>query len=141
MEIEILRSNQKTKTSNSSGLQASTGLFQGRHIFGELYGVNFHLLNDEEYLNQILKEAVALSGATLLNLQSNKFEPNGVTSLALLAESHASIHTYPEFRSLFLDVFTCGSVNPVIVFEHIKAKLKPEKYNFSTHERGWKKNV
>ena len=47
-------------------------------------------------------------GATVLNLISNKFEPQGVTAIALLAESHLSIHTWPEAHYSAVDIFTCG---------------------------------
>lgn len=122
-------------------VSATSGLFRGQHVFGELYGIRSDLLNNETLLNQLLREGIALAGATLINIQSHKFFPNGVTSLALLAESHASIHTYPEFGSLFLDVFTCGTVDPTVVFDHIKKNLDPSDFKIETHKRGHVKNV
>ena len=48
------------------------------------------------------------AGATLCEVMSHRFAPQGVTVLAMLAESHASVHTYPELGTVFVDVFTCG---------------------------------
>ena len=74
---------------------------------------NPDLLDDEEFVKKALTEAASAAGATLLNLVSHKFEPQGVTALALLAESHISIHTYPEYGYAAVDAFTCGEhTNP-----------------------------
>ncbi|MFC5058196.1 adenosylmethionine decarboxylase [Saccharothrix xinjiangensis] len=83
--------------------------FAGRHVFAELTGVVAGRLDDEAFLRRTLAEALSLAGATVCGLDSHRFEPQGVTVLALLAESHASLHTYPEFGAAFVDVFTCGS--------------------------------
>lgn len=56
----------------------------------------------------MLNKAAKLANAKVLNLISNKFEPQGVTAIALLAESHLSIHTWPEARYSAVDIFTCG---------------------------------
>ncbi|SFU97151.1 S-adenosylmethionine decarboxylase [Xenorhabdus koppenhoeferi] len=59
-----------------------------------------------------MKNAIAKAGATLLKLEAVQFEPSGLTIVAVLAESHASIHTYPEKGVLMADAFTCGSIDP-----------------------------
>lgn len=85
-----------------------TGRFTGRHVLAELRGIEPELLDDEPYLRHALHEALAGAGATVCDVVSKRFEPQGVTVLALLSESHASIHTYPEIGAVFLDIFTCG---------------------------------
>mgnify|MGYP001318569653 CR=1 FL=1 len=82
--------------------------FQGKHLLLELYGCNFDKLNDELYLRCQLTSAAKLANAVVLNIVSNKFEPYGVTAIALLAESHLSIHTWPESSYSAIDIFTCG---------------------------------
>ena len=67
------------------------------------------MLNNKELLEQTLKEGIEQSGATLCSMQTKVFEPSGITSLALLSESHASLHTYPDEQALFFDAFTCGT--------------------------------
>ena len=82
--------------------------FQGKHLLLELYGCNSDKLNDEIFLRCKIDNASKLARASVLNLVSNKFEPYGVTAIALLAESHLSIHTWPESNYSAIDIFTCG---------------------------------
>ena len=65
-------------------------------------------LDDEVFLRSAITQAAERAGATLLNLITHQFQPQGVTGLALLAESHISIHTWPEAGYAAVDVFTCG---------------------------------
>jgi len=81
---------------------------QSKHLLLELYRCDREKLNDESFLRCILNRAAKLSNATVLNLISNKFEPQGVTAIALLAESHISIHSWPESNYSAVDIFTCG---------------------------------
>ena len=67
-----------------------------RHILFTLKGCPFGLLDDEAHVRNVLVNAAALAESTLLGVQSHKFDPQGVTAVALLAESHISIHTWPE---------------------------------------------
>ena len=80
----------------------------GKHCILELYDCEPIRLNDEAFLRTTLTTAAKEAGATLLNLITHQFEPQGVTGLALLAESHISIHTWPETGYAAVDVFTCG---------------------------------
>jgi len=81
---------------------------QSKHLLLELYRCDNEKLNDESFLRCILNRAAKLANATVLILISNKFEPQGVTAIALLAESHISIHTWPESNYSAIDIFTCG---------------------------------
>ena len=80
----------------------------GKHCILELYECDQSKLNDEAFIRTSLTSASKVAGATLLNMVTHRFEPQGVTGLALLAESHISIHTWPESRYAAIDVFTCG---------------------------------
>ena len=80
----------------------------GKHCILELYGCESFRLDDEAFLRDTITTAAKRAGATLLNLITHRFEPQGVTGLALLAESHISIHTWPESGYAAVDVFTCG---------------------------------
>ena len=80
----------------------------GRHCILELYQCDHMKLNDEAFIRTTLTSSAKISGATLLNLVTHSFKPQGVTGLALLAESHISIHTWPEIGYAAIDVFTCG---------------------------------
>lgn len=80
----------------------------GKHCILELYNCDSSRLDDEAFLRSAITSAAKRAGATLLNLITHRFEPQGVTGLALLAESHISIHTWPESGYAAVDVFTCG---------------------------------
>ena len=79
-----------------------------RHILFTLKGCPFGLLDDESHIRNVLVKAAEICKSTLLDLSSHKFDPQGVTAVALLAESHISIHTWPENGMAVCDVFTCG---------------------------------
>ena len=81
----------------------------GRHCVFELEGGDPLLLDNEDFIKNALMEAAAEANATLLSTVSHKFEPQGVTAIALLSESHISIHTWPEERYAAIDCFSCGS--------------------------------
>jgi S-adenosylmethionine decarboxylase len=79
-----------------------------RHILFTLKGCSEEFLDDEEFVRDVLYNASKKCQSTLLALHSHKFEPQGVTAIVLLAESHISIHTWPEKGMAVCDVFTCG---------------------------------
>jgi S-adenosylmethionine decarboxylase len=80
----------------------------GKHCILELYDCDPSRLDDEAFIRTTITSAAKGAGATLLNLITHQFQPQGVTGLALLAESHISIHTWPESGYAAVDVFTCG---------------------------------
>lgn len=74
-----------------------------------------------------MREGARAAGSTLLDLSSRKFTPQGVTAVALLAESHLSIHTWPEQGYAAVDIFTCGAAStPEKACEHLKHKLQAQ---------------
>ena len=83
-----------------------------RHILFTLKGCPYGLLDDEAHVRNVLANAAQLSESTLLDISSHKFQPHGVTAVALLAESHQ--HSYlAENGMAVCDVFTCGEhTNP-----------------------------
>ena len=78
------------------------------HILFTLPGCNTKLIDDEEFVRQVLFDACAVAEATWLKSCSHRFEPQGVTAVALLAESHLSVHTWPEKGTAVCDIFTCS---------------------------------
>lgn len=88
--------------------RARSKVWEMKHIAFCLTGCNSDLINDEPFVVTSLQEAARRAGATLLKTASCKFEPQGVTALALLAESHISLHSWPEENKAYCDVFTCG---------------------------------
>ena len=104
-------------------------IHQSKHLLLELYKCDYEKLNDESFLRCTLNRAAKISKATVLNLISNKFEPQGVTSIALLAESHISIHTWPESHYAAVDIFTCGqNMMPELASQYLIEALKAEEH-------------
>jgi S-adenosylmethionine decarboxylase len=111
--------------------------FTGRHIIAEMVGVSPALLDDEPHLLQLLHQALTAAQATILHILSHRFTPQGVTVLALLSESHASIHTYPEARACFVDIFTCGqSTHPERALVLLVEAMRPAHAHWQTITRG-----
>ena len=113
------------------------GRFAGRHVLAELDDVDPSLLDDPTFLREALASAVSEAGATLCEVMSHRFAPQGVTVLAMLAESHASVHTYPELGAVFVDVFTCGDrADPEHAVRLLAKALGTGSVRMSTVRRG-----
>jgi S-adenosylmethionine decarboxylase len=82
----------------------------GTHLIIDLHGAK--RLNDIEHIETTLRRCVDAAKATLLHIHLHHFQPSGVSGVAVLAESHISIHTWPEVGYAALDVFMCGSADP-----------------------------
>lgn len=92
----------------------------GIHIILECDDVNTYLLMNSDKLQSILEEASIASGATILSSHFHHFGGKyGVTGLVMLAESHISIHTWPEVNYAAIDLFMCGSCDPQIGADYI----------------------
>ena len=96
-----------------------------KHILFTLRGCTKDLLNDEEYVRDVVYSSSRKCKSTLLALNSHKFDPQGVTCIAMLAESHISIHTWPEKGMAVCDAFTCGDHStPEKGVEYMKQSLQ-----------------
>ena len=85
-------------------------VFAGTHLIIEV--VNGYGLDDESRIAQAFRDCVTECGATLLHIHTHKFSPQGVSGVAVLAESHISVHTWPEIGYGAFDVFMCGDADP-----------------------------
>ena len=85
-------------------------IYAGTHLIIEV--VDGHGLDDESRIQQAFRDCVAACGATLLHIHTHKFSPQGVSGVAVLAESHISVHTWPEIGYGAFDVFMCGDAEP-----------------------------
>ena len=82
----------------------------GVHLIIDVYDAS--RLDDIDHIEGTLRQCVDAAGATLLHIHLHHFQPNGVSGVAVLAESHISIHTWPEAGYAALDVFMCGKADP-----------------------------
>lgn len=109
--------------------------YAGQHFIVDFWGAQ-HLCN-VSVIEQALKDAASAAEATLLHLHLHKFSgEGGVTGVALLAESHISIHTWPEHSYAALDVFMCGGSAPERSIAVLKAVFQPTRVEVSELLRG-----
>ena len=95
-----------------------------RHILIELHGCPADRLNDAESIEQVMLAAARAAGAQVLSARFHRFSPLGVSGVVLIAESHLTIHTWPEHGYAAVDVFTCGqSVSPWSAYESLRKQL------------------
>jgi S-adenosylmethionine decarboxylase len=99
----------------------------GKHILLELKDCDRGVLDDLSFLRSTLLRAAGDCGATVLGESFHPFSPQGVSGVVIIAESHLSIHTWPEYGYAAVDIFTCGdSVEPekaaVVLIEKLGAK-------------------
>jgi S-adenosylmethionine decarboxylase len=107
-----------------------------KHFTLDLIGADKTLLDDEDYIRSILKKAIGKANASLIQLRSHKFDPQGLTAFAILAESHVSIHTWPEINFAAVDFFTCGEhTKPEEACEYISSALKAKSHSIFFVER------
>jgi S-adenosylmethionine decarboxylase len=106
------------------------------HLLLELYGVEPRLLDDVECLKAALTSAALAARCTVLGVVAHKFQPQGASVVLLVAESHLSIHTWPEVGYAAVDIFTCGSALPQHGITPLLQALKPHKHAVQEIARG-----
>lgn len=110
-------------------------IFAGTHLIIDLWGAS--RLDEIEHIENTLRDAVDAAGATLLHIHLHHFTPNGgVSGVAVLAESHISIHTWPERDYAALDVFMCGDAEPHNAIPILKQAFEPSSVQVGDHKRG-----
>jgi S-adenosylmethionine decarboxylase proenzyme len=109
----------------------------GRHLLIELQDCNKEVLNDLSFLRDAMITAAIDCGATVLGESFHHFSPQGVSGVVIIAESHLSIHTWPEYGYAAVDVFTCGtSVEPKKAAEVLIEKLGAKSHSLMEISRG-----
>jgi S-adenosylmethionine decarboxylase len=105
--------------------------FVGNEISCVMHGIDEGILNNSSVLENILIDALKQDKFTILEKASHHFEPKGFTLMILLAESHVSIHTYPEYNSLYFGLYSCrGEGDGIKTYEIFKGKLNPKSVDF-----------
>src|SRR4026209_1878822 len=109
--------------------------YAGTHLIIDL--VRAKRLDDLEHIEQTLRRCVEVAGATLLHIHLHHFTPNGgVSGVAVLAESHISIHSWPEAHYAALDIFMCGEAQPQKCIEILREAFSARDVVVKTHHRG-----
>jgi S-adenosylmethionine decarboxylase len=109
--------------------------FAGTHLIVDLWGAS--RLDDRRVVERALRMAAQAAGATLLRLDLHAFpDTGGITGVAVLAESHISIHTWPERAYAAIDVFMCGRTEPHKAIDVIRGAFIPRTITLMEHKRG-----
>jgi S-adenosylmethionine decarboxylase len=109
--------------------------YAGAHLMIDLIGAK--RLDDIAHIEDTLRRCVTAAGATLLHIHVHRFEPSGgVSGVAVLAESHISIHSWPEHGYAALDVFMCGATHPEASIDVMRDAFSPDKVVVKTELRG-----
>lgn len=110
---------------------------RGHHVLLDLYGVDPLPLTDSALIEKVLTEAAAVAGARVLGARMHPFGPGlGVTGVLLLAESHISVHTWPEHGYAAVDVFMCGDARAMAAATLIGERLRAERIEVRECVRG-----
>jgi S-adenosylmethionine decarboxylase len=109
--------------------------YAGNHLIIDLFGAK--RLDDIEHVEHTLKKCVDTAGASLLHIHLHHFTPNGgVSGVAVLSESHISIHSWPEADYAALDVFMCGDARPDLCVDVLRQAFSAREVVVKTHQRG-----
>ena len=107
-----------------------------KHILFELRGCPSKLLDDPEFVVMALQIASSRANSKLLGVNCHHFKPQGVTAIAMLADSHISIHTWPEKGLAMCDIFTCGvDATPQMAVEYLSKQFQSLDTTYTNHER------
>lgn len=109
-------------------------VFAGMHVTVDLY--NASRLDDINYIEEVMRECISVCGAHLLHINLHQFSPNGVTGVAILSESHISVHTWPERNFAAFDIFMCGVAEPERAIDILKARFNAEHIDVKALKRG-----
>ncbi len=110
-------------------------LFAGAHVLADLWGAE--RLDDIEFMEEAMRNAVEACGATLLHIHLHHFgEGCGVSGVAVLAESHISVHTWPERGFAAFDIFMCGACEPELALPVLQKYFNPERMDTELQKRG-----
>ena len=106
----------------------------GVHLIIDLHGAKG--LDDIDLIEATLRQCVTAAQATLLHIHVHHFQPNGVSGVAVLAESHISIHTWPDARYAAVDVFMCGKATPDACVPVLRAAFQADRVEVNEILRG-----
>lgn len=109
----------------------------GAHLLADMHGISPDKLRDAATLEQLLRHSAQAAGAQILFSHFHSFgKGQGITGVVLLAESHISIHTWPEYGFAATDIFMCGQAQPQRALELIRQALQPASCEIQTIRRG-----
>ncbi len=125
----------KTHIASDHFVTENGQIFAGHHYLIDMWDCLY--LEEDNKIKDILINAAKAAGASVLQVETHHFgEGQGVSGVAILAESHISIHTWPERSFAAFDIFMCGNTNPELSFTFLKKTFKPKKVEIKKLKRG-----
>ncbi|AQS58898.1 adenosylmethionine decarboxylase [Desulforamulus ferrireducens] len=111
----------------------------GLQLLAEIWECDENKLNDIKYIQEMMIKAAKKANANIREVAFHHFDPQGVSGVVVIAESHLTIHTWPELAYAAVDIFTCGEhVDPWVALESITQDLNAEDANVMEISRGMK---
>ena len=109
----------------------------GRHLILEMWDCSSDAVNNIEDIKEILVETAKVIKATVIDIVCHHFSPYGVTGVAILAESHISIHTWPEYKYVAADIFLCGcAISPQVAASYLTQAFHAKEVSLAEFKRG-----
>ena len=109
----------------------------GRHLLLELFDCDFDAISNLDTVKSALVEAAKRAHATIVDVVFHKFNPFGISGVVVIAESHLSIHTWPEHRYAAVDIFSCGDVlKPEVAANYLVDQFGAERTSVVELQRG-----
>jgi S-adenosylmethionine decarboxylase proenzyme len=117
------------------GVKEKNRKYAGIHLIAEFWGGK--IIEDQKKIGKVLISAAKKANNIPLEVTIHKFQPQGITGVVLLAESHIALHSWSEFNYLAIDIFTCGEkAMPYKALEYLKKVFKPKKVQVKEIKRG-----
>jgi S-adenosylmethionine decarboxylase len=109
----------------------------GRHLLLELFDCDLDAINDLEAVKGAMVEAAKRAQATIVDVVFHEFNPFGISGVVVIAESHLSIHTWPEYRYAAVDIFSCGEIlQPEVAARYLVEQFGAERTSVVEMQRG-----
>jgi S-adenosylmethionine decarboxylase len=119
------------------GVQSERVEVLGHHVLLDLYGCDIRTLNDVDYVRETLIEASQRIHTTIVSDTFHRFSPHGVSGVVVIAESHLSIHTWPEKAYAAFDAYTCGDPTELDKLPRfLTEKFRATRIDFKNYSRG-----
>jgi S-adenosylmethionine decarboxylase len=113
----------------------------GRHLIAEFYRCEPTFLDDVAGIRQLMLDTAGIIGATVMGHSFHPFTPQGVSGTVVISESHLSVHTWPEYGYVAVDIYTCGGLDPRPGFEYLRERLGAESSRVQEILRGLPEEV
>lgn len=113
----------------------------GRHVLAELYECDQNVINDIDYIREQMLLGADKIGATVVGSSFHRFSPSGISGVVIIAESHLSVHTWPESHYVAMDIYTCGNLDPVPGIEFIGLSLGSQRCRIQVILRGLPEDI